>query len=53
VFVKHNQIITRDLPYICKLSSLIKADLSHNNIHFLPKNIGLLGKLMYLWLDHN
>lgn len=37
VFLSGNKIITRDLPYMCKLTSLVKVDISNNGIHFLPE----------------
>jgi Leucine-rich repeat (LRR) protein len=53
IFVQGNRIITRDLPYICKLRKLVKADLSHNKIHFLPHQLAQLEKLLFLRLDNN
>ena len=41
VFLSGNQIITRDLPFIKHLVNLRKADLSNNNIHFLPDDCSL------------
>lgn len=53
--MKGNRIITRDLPWICRLESLLKADISNNKIHFLPSKDSLktLKKLEFLDVSHN
>jgi Leucine-rich repeat (LRR) protein len=53
VFVSGNRIITRDLPYMCKLAELVKIDISKNKIHFVPESITNLTKLRFLQVEHN
>ena len=53
VFVSGNRIITRDLPYMCKLVQLVKIDISKNKIHFIPETIANLTKLRFLFVDYN
>ena len=36
-FLKGNRLITRDLPFMRKVPSLVKLDISANSIHFLPE----------------
>jgi Leucine-rich repeat (LRR) protein len=53
VYTKGNRIITRDLPYLCKLQKLVKADLSNCNIHFLPEELYKLENIKILLLSGN
>lgn len=53
VFVSGNRIITRDLPYICKLEQLVKIDISKNKIHYIPDKLSNLTKLRFLFVDNN